>query len=118
MPSFNFQKQFGLAVSSGLKCTTIRPQRKNPIIEGQTAHLFTGLRTKHCKKIGVGKITLVREITIKERAIIVDGQALYKPSCDKLAQTDGFENAEGLVAWFKKQYGLPFKGILIEWELT
>lgn len=118
MPSFNFQKQFVDAVSSGHKCTTIRPQRKNPVMENQTAHLFTGLRTKHCIKIGVGKIALVREITIKERAILVDGQALYKGSCDKLAQTDGFENAEALVSWFKKQYGLPFKGILIEWDLT
>ena len=35
---------------------------------------------------------------------------------DRLAVKDGFSNWRDLVKWFEREHGLPFTGILIEWE--
>lgn len=52
MPMFNFKKQFADSVESGEKRQTIRARRKNRPQVGQTAYLYTGARTKACRKLG------------------------------------------------------------------
>ena len=52
MAALNFQKQFAPDVESGIKLQTIRAKRKNPIKEGETLYLYTGMRTKKCRKLG------------------------------------------------------------------
>jgi hypothetical protein len=54
MPAYNFQKQFAPAVERGEKLCTIR--RKAPKV-GDKAYLYTGMRTKACRPLGVGVAT-------------------------------------------------------------
>ena len=37
---------------------------------------------------------------------------------EELAQADGFENFDAMLAWFDKTHGLPFKEFLVEWVLV
>jgi len=51
MPSVNYKKRFVPDVESGIKKQTIRKKRKNPIKPGDKLYFFTGLRTKHCRRL-------------------------------------------------------------------
>ena len=53
MPAYNFQPHFAPLILSGSKCTTIRGREAKV---GATAYLFTGMRTKACKRLGQSEI--------------------------------------------------------------
>jgi protein gp37 len=73
MPALNFKKQFAPLVETFKKRQTIRALRKdnrNPR-PGQTLYLYTGMRTKGCKKLGEATCKKVTQITIEANNIIV-----------------------------------------------
>ncbi len=135
MPSFNFQARFADAVESGTKTQTIRAMRKDgrDAKVGQTLYLFTGMRTKQCRKLGEGICTSVRRLTLTVRhpATRNVNFTLSDPfwlgssrsggrdqaRFTRLAHRDGFETADEMAAWFEKAHGLPFTGQLYSWEL-
>jgi len=126
MPAYNFIERFAPLVESGEKRQTIRQTDKGAK-PGDTAYLYTGQRTKQCRKLGEGTITGVREIEIMKSyygeiwALIAmpngHSVAIKKHGLNTLAKADGFANGEEMVAWFEQRYGLPFYGFLHEWEL-
>jgi hypothetical protein len=122
MPAYNFKKEFADAVESGKKCSTIRRDVRGAKVGG-TAYLYTGQRTKACRKLGEGVLIGVRQIEILRNddgdpLAHVNGIAYGLHQLEILARGDGFADGETMVAWFEKQYGtLPFKGFLHEWVL-
>lgn len=118
MPSISFMEQFAGPVERGEKLQTIRRVRKVPIKVGDRLYLFTGLRTKKCRKLGVGRCTRVRVIRIESNwAVYRDGRLLGLMGVYKLASKDGFADVGLMFRFFEGQYGLPFEGVLIEWKL-
>ncbi len=125
MPALNFSAQFADDVQSGAKCQTIRAPRKRPIRVGDVVHLFTGQRTKACRKLGMGKVTSVAEIIIGDgpgrRDVWISNEKkawwLSIGEIHKLARADGFDCKQSMSAWFGKTHGLPFHGVLIQWRL-
>lgn len=141
MPSLNFQKQFVPLIEVGKKRQTIRPvRRKYPIKVGDKLFLFTGLRTKYCKRINTiltdGNITThnlkgivicksVEEIYIGAeydneipKSIEKIGVWIENKYCfdsNEFAKEDGFKNFTDFINFFKTKYGLPFTGVLIKW---
>ena len=117
MPALNFKKEFADAVESGEKTQTIRKVRKRPIKTGDTLYLFTGMRTKSCRLLRKTICLGVMPITIDETIVYID-RAQYKGSVSVgyLAKKDGFDSADAFLDFFRKQYGLPFEGVLIWWE--
>jgi len=119
MPLFNFQKQFAADVESGEKRQTIRARRKNRPKVGQTAFLYTGARTKACRKLGKEPITVVTPVFIHKSGVAVGsvciGEKHEKPALDGFAKNDGFESWNDMRSWFQKTHGLPFAGDLIKW---
>lgn len=51
MPLLNFELRFAGLIESGEKRQTIRAQRKYPIKAGDKLYLYTGVRTKNCRKL-------------------------------------------------------------------
>lgn len=119
MPLFNFQKRFADAVESGEKRQTIRAKRKNRPKIGQTAFLYTGCRTKACRKLGEHEITNVQDIYISEHEVLLECYSSPTPmeisQLIKIAADDGFMNWHEMRDWFAKNHGLPFEGDLIKW---
>lgn len=128
MPVYNFQKQFAPLVESGQKPCTIRQTDKGAKV-GDTAYLYTGQRTKQCRKLGEGTIVAVSPIKIW--VIYLWGPVVEVRYSDKIesmryvgyhlqnfAKNDGFQSADEMVSWFDNQYGLPFNGFLHEWVLN
>jgi hypothetical protein len=115
MPAINFKQRFAGSVAIGKKRQTIRLMRKIPIREGDTLHLFTGMRTKSCVKLGQAVCLEARAIRITESGVKLDGVALAPAHILKIARDDGFDNALAFKAFFKNHYGFPFHGQLIRW---
>lgn len=137
MVAFNFKKEFVSKIKTGVKTQTIRQkQRCKPLDKMQ---IYTGQRTKECKKIGeyqcmfVWKIGIMKEeIKGKTRKIIqitkpknghfsqyIEG--ITDKDCENIesfAVLDGFDDSDSLFDFFEKTYGLPFIGYLHKWMWT
>lgn len=115
MPALNFKKHFAKSVEDGVKTQTIRAARKHPIQTGDRLYLYTGMRTKNCRKLGEATAKIVREIQISDTSVKIDGQALYSGSVEKLAHADGFSSISEFKDFFRSNHGFPFCGQLIHW---
>jgi hypothetical protein len=115
MPAINFKKEFAEKVKDGSKRQTIRPVRKNPIKKGDTLYLYTGMRTKNCRKLKDVICKDVQKIKIHEVAIEIEDEQILPPFRNMIATNDGFECLADLVYFFRNQYGLPFEGVIIYW---
>mgnify|MGYP001768442570 CR=1 FL=1 len=113
MPALNFQKQFADKVEKGEKRQTIR---KRPFQIGDKLYLYTGQRTKQCRKLGESVVKESYSIVIpNEDEIYFDDCILIGIEKEQLARDDGFECVADMIDWFKKTHGLPFVGYLIIW---
>ncbi len=120
MPSLGFAAMFAERVERGEKLHSIRSRRKRPEqwLPGKSVHLFTAMRTKYCRRLGLGIITAVDDITILDNAVEIDGVLV-----DTERELSAFARADGFLTWsqfhsfFAEHYGLPWSGSLIRWQL-
>ena len=121
MPAINFKTQFADKVESGEKKQTIRPVRKKPIKAGDTLYLYTGMRTKNCRRLLVTECISIADIKIHENKARIEERDFFWSrheectSLNELANDDGFNSWPEMQEFFQKQYGLPFEGVLIRW---
>lgn len=118
MPALNFQARFADAVFRGTKRQTIRKNRKRGQIKpGDILYMFTGMRTKHCRRIHTARCALTDPISIfGHRAVVfVSHKRLTADDVERLARADGFESSIDMMDWFNRKYGPKFEGVLIRW---
>ncbi len=128
MPALNFQQRFAAAFESGAKRQTIRALRKDgrdPKV-GDVLYLYTGMRTKACRKLGEATCTSVQSVWIGGWVCIGHDDSGGTGWCnngqparakrDEIAKADGFEDEAAMLHWFEKTHGLPFTGQLYRWE--
>lgn len=123
MPALNFQKQFADDVESGKKRQTIRAFRKDERDPkpGQTLYLFTGMRTKACRKLGEAGCLSADAIRIGIDGIVIHAGDGYSQmlagadGCEEEARADGFATFAEMRDWFSSAYRLPFSGLVIRW---
>lgn len=129
MPAYNFKAQFAPAVEAGQKLCTIRGRAAKV---GTTAYLYTGMRTKACRKLGQGTIVHCADIALgyDENGLARAKFGKYKMDAvelNALAIADGFAEPQNLVDFFSDQYHSSrvtedggedvFRGYMITWEL-
>ncbi len=119
MPAINFKKEFAEKILSGQKASTIRMKAKRPIKVGDTLYLYTGLRTKNAALIRTVECKSVKDILFTDKdgylLVCIDGQRYRQTLIYDIAVADGFNDILSFWNFFKKQYGLPFSGVLIGW---
>ncbi len=136
MPALNFKKEFAALIESGQKTQTIRRPRKRPIKPGDMLYLYTGMRTKGCRKLGEAECISIEELIIFRNMPIlteilnsggsqnkgeyggayIGNNGIGIMDLETLAYEDGFASGYELGLFFFKQYGLPFCGDLIKWK--
>ena len=122
MVAYNFQARFVDAVESGAKRTTIRAfgGKPHPRV-GDSLQLYTGMRTKACRKLVDPDPICTVSALVKigdDRVQIGHNRALltqHPGSLQTFAHGEGFDDFGALVAWFRETHGLPFVGVLIRW---
>ena len=126
MVAYNFQPEFASDVEYGIKTQTIR--QKARCKAGDHLQLYTGQRTKDCRKLADAICTRVLPIKICDIEMFLDGRRLYAGyalrdefddrDCD-FARKDGFDDYIAMVDWFREKYGpLPFEGFVIYWRIV
>jgi hypothetical protein len=101
-------------VASGEKCQTIR--QKARCKPGDRLQLYTGMRTKACRKLGEGICTDVDYCSLR-LGYITFGDASRHPSANEFARADGFPDYATMVKWFQDKYARPvFVGYVIKWR--
>lgn len=118
MVAYNFKAQFADDVESGKKRRTIRAKRRaNP---GDPLQLYTGMRTKKCRKLRDAVCTAVHEIAVENGgdwiSVHLDDERLSAARAREIAIADGFETLSAFVDFCAKQYGLPFHGYITMWD--
>ncbi len=116
MPALSFRERFADLVETHAKRQTIRGVWKRPIKSGDTLYLYTGMRTKRCRKLRMASCLDVRPITLYagHYVLTVGGYGGFD-TLNRFARDDGFDSWEEMREWFKAKYGLPFEGVLITW---
>lgn len=115
MVAFNFKAEFAPDVESGEKRQTIRKtQRCKP---GDPVQLYTGQRTKQCRKLGDGVCTDAYMVVISETGVSSKNLVITSRKRRAVfAAADGFKSWAAMLGFFEKQYGLPFVGFLHKWR--
>lgn len=138
MPAYSFQERFVSFILDGSKFHTVRKGR-DPTGRGRHAapgdklYLYTGMRTKGCRKVGEAVCEAVMQIYITEEGILPqetysgDIIPLSAEQREVFAWSDGFRPLgttidrpagawEMMKRWFRQTNGLPFKGVVIYWK--
>jgi len=114
----NLEARFALAVKCGDQTHAIIPQESPHITRGETIYFYTARGTGACHLLGVGLCISVCPIEIKDNIINLDGVPMVGWEIKRLVVDSGFETKEDLLRFFRDQYGLPFRGVFIEWNPT
>lgn len=118
MPALNFKKRFADMVENGHKRQTIRAKRKDgkDPKPGDTLYLYTGMRTKACRRLKQVECEFINTIRIEnDNRATLDGSRIGMGTCLILARQDGFDSLEEFFTFFETEHGLPFEGLLIRW---
>lgn len=134
MAAYNFQKQFVEPIQSGRKnCTIRRKGKRRHAKAGDPIQLYTGMRTKSCRKIRdpdpiclfVNHIDIhVMEDCIEFIRILTghpkgkgSRELLTRAKLNKFAISDGFESIEDMHKFWLDFHGVGlFSGLYIGWE--
>lgn len=124
MPLLGFKNEFADMVQNGIKTQTIRKKRKHPVKAGDRLYCWTNLRNsrKKARKLGEFVCKRVDDIYVTEDEICVNGEKLNLCKAAALARCDGFlmdfypDAYVSLTGFLKRNYGLPFEGVVIHWE--
>lgn len=117
MVAYNFKACFAPLVESRQKRQTIRAEGKRKHAHpGDRLQLYTGMRTKACRKLTEAECTSTHEIEIRDRSELrIDGISQTPTEQEQLALADGFDSLQAFHDFFQSVHGLPFKGRLIRW---
>ncbi len=130
MPLLSFDKQFAYKVYASIniayykssqtlpKRHTIRIKRRRPIKPGDKLFLWCCSRSKNRWKIGESICQQVKDITITEEYISIEGKRISENRAKKLAIDDGFKDLKSFYNYFKNNCELPFTGELIVWQTS
>jgi hypothetical protein len=121
-----FKPQFATLVEHRIKRQTVRPTPKRMPRPGDRISLraWTGLPYRTPQRVLLESIvTRVSDITLEPTRLWLNERLITKhprrssgdQTLDSFAMADGFESWPAMAAWFEREHGLPFNGILIEW---
>jgi hypothetical protein len=114
--AFNFSPEFADRVASGEKRQTIRQtKRAKP---GDALQLYTGQRTKKCRKLRDAVCESVDYVHIAPDGLTFGDKSKHPRSVDEFARADGFKDFSAMLAWFEKRYGSNhFIGYVHRWKV-
>ena len=115
-------------ILSGEKRQTIRKAGKKweNVKVGDKLTLYTGLRTKECRKLGEAEVKSIEDIKLYIEynhyrdtyytEILIDNKIPTDCEINKLVKADGFRNIYYFLKFFQDHYGNNFKGKIIKWK--
>lgn len=122
MVAYSFKTRFAEAIVAGTKRQTVRANRKRHARPGEMLQLFTGMRTRQCRKIVEVKCRHVRSIAISVGPEKIDALEVESwpfittEGLEAFARQDGFASLADMHAFWLAEHGVGlFEGVLILW---
>lgn len=132
MVAYSFAPMFRQSVAMGVKTQTVRATRSRHAKPGERVQLYTGMRTKYCRKLvdadpvctDITDIEIVVTVGHPEfiASITLGGRELSDDEVEQFAIADGF--TPGLLHtarwqmgdfWLYKHGQCRFRGVVIKW---
>lgn len=114
MVAINFSERFAGLVERGEKRQTIRRGKKCE--PGAALQLYTGQRTKACRKIGEAVCRDVTCVGLTARGVTLGDKSTFPSDIDDFARADGFTDYADMWKWFSERYETnSFTGYVIRW---
>lgn len=117
MVAINFTVFQDKIIAGDKRQTIRRAARCKP---GDRLQLYTGMRTKQCRKLGEAVCTRVERVIIPAppltHLMVGEGRVLRGRALQRFVQADGFTSREAFFAFFALHYALPFEGVVISWS--
>lgn len=113
-----FKPQFAPLVEQGTKLQTVRRATKRMPAPGDKISLRAWTGKPYRSKQRILREAIVRdvdEVRITEGGVRIGICDLVMISLEAFAQNDGFQDWASMRAWFAREHGLPFDGVLIQW---
>lgn len=115
MVAFTFKKRFADKVESGEKLQTIREKARAKA--GDKLQLYTGMRTKSCRKLRDAVCCAVDSICITPEGPVFGQPGWWPKDKDLFAKRDGFPCYDAMYDFFCSEYGEEvFNGFIIMWS--
>jgi hypothetical protein len=115
MVVFNFSPQFIADVESGRKTQTIRQASRTAA--GDAVQLYTGQRTKDCRKLGDAVCIDSTYIGMIANGITRGDVSRFPRDRDEFAKADGFADYAAMWKWFSERYETnSFAGYITRWR--
>lgn len=125
MVAYSFKARFAPLIASGDKRHTLRNDRKRHAQVGEELQLYTGMRTRSCKKLGTGTCVAVLRLRLdfEHRRVeyLESGHAITTPDdTDAFAVSDGFSGWKDMAAFWAKEHPTltVWEGVMIQWGET
>lgn len=121
MVAYSFKRQFIRPILDCSKMQTIRAPRKRHARAGEELQLYTAMRTKACRAIGIATCASVDEVTLDFSIgrVAIDGSDVIGTlrECDAFARLDGFQSWLSMATWWASEHDIskPWRGVLIRW---
>lgn len=131
MVAYSFKPSFAALILSGEKRQTIREPRGGRgrhALSGDSLQLYTGMRTKSCRKLGDATCAEVREVVLDfaQNRVVLDDAIELETGVElcAFATLDGFGDPPSQLSpwgymrrwWAATHPGQPvFRGVLITW---
>ena len=109
-------------ILSGKKRQTIRKasSKWRNVKAGDKLTLYTGLRTKECRKLGEAEVESVEDIEIGIgffwSYVYWGGIEATEDEVREIAKADGFDCIRDFLEFFDNHYGPNFTGKIIKWK--
>lgn len=117
MVAINFSPQFADVVAAGRKTQTIRQKARAGA--GDALQLYTGQRTKNCRKLADAVCIDCTYVGLTSRFVTLGDVSRFPGDIDDFARADGFENYDAMWRWFSDKYDTAsFTGHIIRWALV
>lgn len=127
MVAYSFHPRFVPLIESGRKRQTIRAHRKRHARPGERMQLYTGMRTRHCRKIISDPLCVEVENIAIDVPAAPGGGCQYRfdwwpdhvwATVDGLfAEQDGFAEPRDFHRFWLEHHGFDvFHGVLIRWK--
>lgn len=117
MVAFNFQSQFVADIEAGRKTQTIRERARAGV--GDNLQLYTGQRTKSCRKIADAVCIDSMFIGLTVYGINLGDNTRFPRDIDDFARADGFADYAAMWKWFSERYQTQsFTGFITRWKLV
>ena len=114
MVAINFSERFAGAVERGEKRQTIRRGKKCE--PGAAMQLYTGQRTKACRKLMDAVCLDVTYVGLTARSVSLGDKSKFPRDIDDFARADGFTDYADMWKWFSDRYETnSFTGYVIRW---